>query len=122
MYDGSIAPISNREDWIFQSALTDDDGTDVDLTEATIKIYVCAKGNSTRALLSAVTVFTAGVGSGDDEITLPTDTSFQFHFTASQVGAALCPGTYNIFARVTIDDVVTQLVSGNITILDGGPE
>lgn len=121
MYDGSIAPISNREDWIFQSALTDDDGTDIDLTNATLKVFICEKGNSSSALISATTVFASGVATGDSEITLPTDTSFQFHFTADDV-SDFDPGTYNVFVRVTIDDVTTQLISGNITVIDGGPE
>jgi hypothetical protein len=120
MYDGSIAPISNREDWIFQSALTDDDGTEIDLTNATIKVFLCAKGNSSSALLSAETTFTDGTADGDDEITLPTDTSFQFQFPPDDVGD-LCPGVYNVFVRITIDETTTQLISGNVTVLDGGP-
>jgi hypothetical protein len=122
MYQGSLEAISNREDWIFQTSLTDDDGTDIDLQNATIGVWVTTKENTATALLSAETTFTAGVADGDDEITLIDDefTSFQFWFPADEI-ADLCPGTYCVFCRVTVDDMTTQLLSCFIQVIDGGP-
>jgi hypothetical protein len=112
MYQGSLAPVSNREDWIVQSPLIDDDGSEVTLTDAEINVFVCRQGCPGSALLS---------GSTDDgKITLPTSTSFQWAFTPDDM-SALCAGTYDIFLRAVIDDVTTQILAATIQIVEGGP-
>jgi hypothetical protein len=35
--------------------------------------------------------------------------------------ADLCAGTYDVFLRVTIDDVVTQILSCTVSVVEGGP-
>ncbi len=55
MYQGSLAPVSNREDWIVQSPLIDEDGEAVLLTDATINVYVCRQGCPTTAVLEGST-------------------------------------------------------------------
>jgi hypothetical protein len=123
MYQGYLEAISNREDWIFQTSLTDDDGTDIDLQNATIGVWITTKENTSTALLSAETTFAAGVASGDSEITLLDDefTSFQFWFTKTDV-SVLCPDTtYRVFCRVVIDGMTTQLLSCFVQVADGGP-
>lgn len=113
MYDGSLGKFSNREDWIIQSPLIDDDGEEVTLTDADFVCYVCKHKQPERAVLT---------GSTDNgKITLPTSTSFQIHFTPEDV-SDLCVGQYDIFLRVTIDDVTTQVLEASITVTEGGPE
>jgi hypothetical protein len=35
--------------------------------------------------------------------------------------SALCAGTYDVFLRVTIAGVVTQILSASVPIIEGGP-
>lgn len=112
MYTGSLGSVSNREDWIVSSPLIDDDGTEVTLTDADFEFFVCRQGCPTSSVLS---------GSIDDgKITLPTSTSFQWAFTPDDL-SVLCAGTYDVFLRVTIDDVTTQILSATVAIVEGGP-
>ncbi len=112
MYQGSIAPVSNREDWVVQSPLIDDDGSEVTLTGATMNVWICRQGYPTSALLS---------GSTDDgKITFPTTTTFQWAFDPDDM-AVLCAGTYDIYLRIIIDDVTTQILAGTVPIVEGGP-
>lgn len=112
MYTGSLAAVSNREDWIATSPLIDEDGDEVTLTDATLEMFICARGCPDTAVLSGSTT--------DGKITLPTTTSFQWAFTPDDM-SVLCAGTYDVFLRVTIDDVVTQILSCTVPIVEGGP-
>lgn len=112
MYQGSIAPVSNREDWIVISLLIDDDGTEVDLSAATLNVWVCQQGCPRTSLLSGSTV--------DGKITLPTTTTFQWAFTPDEMGV-LCAGTYDVFLRVTINSITTQIMAATLPIVEGGP-
>lgn len=112
MYTGSLAAVSNREDWIVSSPLIDEDGTEITLTDAALELFICRQGCPGSAVLS---------GSTDDgKITLPTSTSFQWAFTPEDM-SVLCAGTYDAFLRVTIDDVTTQILSCTVPIVEGGP-
>ncbi len=112
MYTGQLAPVSNKEDWIATSPLIDEDGSEVTLTDATIAMFICRQGSADSAILSGSTA--------DGKITLPSATTFQWHFTPTDM-AALCAGTYDVFLRVTIDDIVTQILSCAVSIVEGGP-
>lgn len=113
MYDGSLGKFSNREDWIIQSPLIDDDGAEVTLTGSSIVCYVCKHKCPETAVLTATT--------DDGGITLPTATSFQIQFTPDDV-SDLCAGQYDIYLRITIDDVTTQILAATVTVVEGGPE
>jgi hypothetical protein len=113
MYTGSLAAVSNREDWIVTSPLIDDDGTEVTLTGATMNLYLCEKNDPTTAVLEGSTA--------DGKITFPTTTSFQWAFTPSDL-SDLCAGTYLVFLRITIDSVTTQIMAATVQIVEGGPE
>ncbi len=112
MYTGSLAPVSNREDWIVQSPLIDDDGAEVVLTSATFQLDICKEGCPTSPVLSGTLA--------DGTFTLPTTTSFQWWFTPDDMGS-LCAGTYEVFLRVTIAGVTTQILSCSVPIVEGGP-
>jgi hypothetical protein len=43
LYQGSLAPVSRREDWIVSSPLIDETGDEITLTGATIKVFVALK-------------------------------------------------------------------------------
>lgn len=112
MYTGSLAAVSNREDWIAVSPLIDDDGAEVTLTDASFELFICREGCPTTPVLTAST--------DNGKITLPSTTTFQWAFTPDDMGT-LCAGTYDVFLRVTIDDVVTQIMSASVPIVEGGP-
>lgn len=112
MYTGSLAAVSNREDWIAVSPLIDEDGEEVTLTDATFEMFICRPGCPDNAVLTATTA--------NGKITLPSTTTFQWAFTPTDM-AVLCAGTYDVFLRVTIDDVVTQILSASVPIVEGGP-
>jgi hypothetical protein len=52
MYTGSLAAVSNREDWIAVSPLIDEDGTEVTLTDASFEMFICKQGYPSSAELS----------------------------------------------------------------------
>lgn len=112
MYTGSLAPVSNKEDWIAISPLIDDDGDEITLTDATFEMYVCRTGCPNTPILTAT--------NANGKITLPTTTSFQWWFTDEDM-ATLCSGSYDVFLRVEIDSVVTQILSCQLSVIEGGP-
>jgi hypothetical protein len=112
MYTGSLAAVSNKEDWIAVSPLIDEDGAEVTLTGATFEMHVCKPNNPTTAILTGT--------NANGKITLPSSTTFQWHYTPDDMGD-LCAGTYDVFLRVTIDGVVTQIMSCTVPIVEGGP-
>lgn len=112
MYTGSLAAVSNREDWIAVSPLIDEDGNEVTLTGATFEMFVCREGYPNTSVLTGST--------SDGKITLPSTTTFQWHFTPADM-AGLTAQTYDVFLRVTIDGIVTQILSASVAIVEGGP-
>lgn len=112
MYTGSLAPVSNKEDWIAVSPLIDDDGAEVTLTDATFEMFICLQNDPINSVLSGSTA--------DGKITLPSATTFQWAFTPTDM-ANLCAGTYDVFLRVTIAGIVTQILSCTVPIVEGGP-
>lgn len=112
MYTGSLAAVSNREDWIAVSPLIDDDGAEVTLTDVDFEMFVCREGCPTSPVLTA--------SIDNSKITLPSATTFQWWFTPDDMGT-LCAGTYDVFLRVTIAGVVTQIMSATVPVVQGGP-
>jgi hypothetical protein len=112
MYTGSLAAVSNQQDWRETSPLIDDDGEEVTLTDATFEMYICRQNDSKNAVLTATT--------GNGKITLPTSTTFQWWFTQEDM-QDLCAGTYDVFMRVTIDGIVEQIMSATVPVVEGGP-
>jgi len=112
MYVGSVGAFSNDEEWRLDGLLLDDDGEEVTLTGATLEFYIAKEQAPRNALLTATTA--------DGKITLPTATSFQILFDPEDV-ADLVIGTYSAFLKVTISGVRTQIISGTVQVIEGGP-
>ena len=112
MYDGSIEGVSNDEDWIVQGSLIDDDGAEVTLTGATMNLWICRQGSPDTPLLSGSTA--------DGKFTLPTPTSFQWAFTPSDM-SVLCAGTYDLYFRVIIGGITSQILACAFPVVEGGP-
>ena len=117
MYTGSLAPQSNREDMILTSPLIDDEGNEVVLTDADLYFYICRQGCPNDVLIRGEYVD----GVSDGKMTLVnTDLAWQVQFTPDDMGS-LCAGTYDVFMRCVISDTTTQIISGTIPIVEGGP-
>jgi hypothetical protein len=112
MYTGTLAAVSNQQDWVETGTIIDDDGEDVTLTDATFEMYICRQNDSKNAVLTAT--------NANGKITLPTATSFQWWFTQEDMND-LCAGTYDVFMRVTIDGIVEQIMSATVPVVEGGP-
>lgn len=112
MYMGSLGPIARGEDWIAVTPLIDDDDEEVTLTGAEIVLSICRQGCPEAAILTASTT--------NGKITLPSATTLQWWFDQDDT-AALCAGTYDVFFYVIIDGIRSQIISGTVPIVEGGP-
>lgn len=112
MYTGSLPAVSNREDWIVTSPLIDEDGEEIDLTDASFEMFICRQNCPGQSVVSGSTA--------DGTFTNPTSTTFQWWYTPEDMND-LSAGTYDVYLRVTIDDVVTQILSCTVPIVEGGP-
>lgn len=107
MYKGSLGEVSTREDWIQAVDVVDENGDDVTITGATIRLAVRKKGDTAPSL-------TAEDGDG---ITISTPT-FTWSFDPDDMGG-LCPGQYEVGVTIEISGETTQLIVGTVTIVDG---
>lgn len=114
MYQGSIAPISNRADWPDSHAFElydDDDNSVIDLTTATAITLEIREQDYCRPVLSA------SLANGD--LTLQgTDTFIPSGWTASRLGC-LCAGEYDIGCIAVVNGKTIQLIIGTLPVLEG---
>ncbi len=113
MYTGTLAPVSNREDWTFTIELTDPSTGDAfDLTDATISLAIREHGCDTARI----------TGSTDDGIITITSPAtggiFQIAIPVTTI-KCLSPGSYDIGITVTSNDVTRQLIAGELPVIDG---
>jgi hypothetical protein len=111
MFIGTLAPVSNRADWIeaFQLLDEEDPSEPIDISGATaVSIEVRAPG--TRSI-----VLTATLSSGITHIETGV---FQWHFTADQM-SDLDAGDYDVGCTIVIDSFTTQLIIGTLPVMDG---
>lgn len=117
MYTGSLAPASNREDLIITSPLIDDDGNEVDLTNADLYFFICRQGCPDSVLISGE--YVDGVSDGKMSL-VNTNLAWQVQFTPDDM-SRLCAGTYDVFMRCVISNTTTQIIAATIPIVEGGP-
>ena len=111
MFTGTLAPVSNADDWIDSVEVTDEETGDlIDISGAT-EIEINVRDQATRANRLAGSL-TGG------EITRPETGVFAWSFTAAEMGA-LCAGTYEVVIRIEIDAISTALVLGTLPVLNG---
>ncbi len=107
MYTGSLGTVSNRETWNQSIDVVDESGDDIDISTATITLAVRKQGDTSPIL-------TATNGSG---ITIASP-AFTWNFTVSQTNQ-LCAGNYEVGVTILITGTTTQLIVGNVIIVDG---
>lgn len=124
MYTGQVATISNTSTWLSDvyELVDPDDDTTTDLTTVvslSISVTIKAQRGSYRDYefdASTVTALvTATITNG--KVTVP-GPGFQWQFLDTDL-ASLCPGTYRLIAKVTMDGFVQDVIDGTITIIQG---
>jgi hypothetical protein len=99
---------SNTADWIIQISATDaDTGDAIDFTGATVLFVVKDENNCLK--------LSASIGSG---ITQPSGAVLQIQFTPAQM-ETLCAGTYKVGCVFQLNGVISQLLTGSVSIYDG---
>jgi hypothetical protein len=115
MYQGQVAVISNTATWASDTyeLIDEEDGTTTDLTDPllTVDIIVTIR-DMTEGSSDLVT---ASISNGKISIPGP---GFQWQFEVSDL-SALCPGTYRLGAKVTVNNFVSDIIIGTIAVLDG---
>lgn len=107
MLQGSLGVISNRETYIQDMQVLDENDDPIDVTGATI-VFEMRERTDTSAVLSADT---------DDGITIST-TTFTIRFEVDDV-RDLEAGEYEVGITIEMDGDTTQLVAGSISVVDG---
>lgn len=102
MQQVQLSPISNREDYSESWQALDDDGTAIDLTDATI-VYEFRDKATKAATAATVTIST---------------TTFTAEIPVATM-RGLCNKDYDVGCTILLDDVTTQFFVGTISIIDG---
>jgi hypothetical protein len=113
MYTGSMGAVSNREDWIVNISAVADDGSSYSFAGAAASVYVTDEDLPSNAILSG-SIADGTILVSVDGLTL----TWTFAATKMNVFRA---GTYSVFARMTLGGVNSQLISGTVSIVEGGP-
>lgn len=118
MYIGQVAAISNRATWQSQTyELVDEaDNTTTDLSAIDaddLDIEVTIKPICGEVYGSALA--TATIANGKIQIPGP---GFYWQFEVDDL-TSLCPGTYHVGAKITIDDFVTDIIIGTLAVIEG---
>jgi hypothetical protein len=114
MYQGTLAGISNRTDWLLDAEITDPETDElVDLTGAVIALWVTPADHPYEAVLSGSTA--------DGRIAITGTGAFTATFPASSI-AVLRAGTYRVFMRATIGGTSHQLLAADLPVIEGGPQ
>jgi hypothetical protein len=110
MYEGYLGRFSTKETWSQAVQVTDENGNDADISSATIELDVRRFGASE----DEAHALTASVGDG---ITVVSPL-FTWTFTPTQMDT-LEPDRYKVSVKVTISSVTTQLILGDLEVVDG---
>jgi hypothetical protein len=116
MYQGLLEPITNRQTWTDTFQVVDDDGVAVDISAATIGVYVRDQMEKCK------TTFVLQGTNTDGHITFPnggTDGIFSWTFTDTETRKMCAPRTHDVSIYVTIGSVVTPIAIVTISVLDG---
>lgn len=112
MYEGNLARVSNRADWIDVVEITDaETGELIDLTEASIVLELRPQFDFDCApLLTATT--------GNGKIVVVALGQVQFTFSRDEM-IAIRPGTYDAGLTVSRTGITEQLIIATVAVLDG---
>ncbi len=102
---------SNKAHWIEPWTVTDTDDEPIDLTDATFSMGIYDQQKTL--------VLSGSLDDGVFELVTADDNNeFKWTFSSTQM-RGLCGGKYNIGLTITIDDVVTQVMTGELSVYEG---
>lgn len=114
MLSGQIAVISNRATWASDTyeLVDESDDTTVDLSDPllTVDIVVTIKDENGWCVFA-----TASIANGN--VTIP-GPGFAWQFADTNL-SILCPGTYRLGAKITINGFIDDTIDGTIAVLEG---
>jgi hypothetical protein len=109
---GNIAIVSNRETWIEQIELIDDETDEPydvsDAEEAHMRIVSKDDGSSISGTIINGTIVSDRFASG----------IIEWSFSEAQM-RTLCPGEYDIGITIKFPDETKQVLAGTVSIIDG---
>lgn len=109
MYQGTLEPTSNREDFERLFQLVDEDTGDlIDLTSASIVFDISEPGCSPRIIATTE----------NGKITLVEDSVFRVFIARSEM-ACLCNGQYDVGSTIENAGETKSFIIGSLPVLDG---
>jgi hypothetical protein len=115
MYTGSLGAVSNQEDWVVTVDTLDDSGNAVSIEGAILSLFVTTQDNTQNSLISHST-------SDGVVVIAPDGLSFTWTVPASEMISKLpCSADYAVFLRMLLNGVNSQLISAQVSVVDGGP-
>jgi hypothetical protein len=109
MQTGTLAAVSNREDWLDGGEVRDADSVLVDITGASIIVQVSDRESHAPMLT---------VSTDNGLITITGTGTFQWEVPAASM-RVFCAETYDVGITIELNGGTTQLFKGTIPILDG---
>src|SRR6266404_4920259 len=113
MYTGSIGANSNQEDFVRIFNLIDGNNVGVVATGASIVVFITDPDIPNNPIISG-SVADGTVVISADGLTIT------WTFPALKMNV-LCAGDYSVFARMTLNGVIRQLLSASLSVSEGGP-
>lgn len=111
MLKAAIDPVTNRQDWVDQCEVRDEDDNGlVDLTDAVIVLSVRDR-NSKETIMTAKT--------DDGTIVVQGPGIFEFTFTLTQMRTLEVSKAYDVGCTVVRNDITQQFFIGAVPVLDG---
>lgn len=114
MFTGQVDVISNKATWQSDvvELVDEDDGTTADLADPLLTVDVVV---TIKDIEGCTTLATASLANGKAVIVGP---GFSWQFEVDDL-TCLGAGTYRLGVKVTIDDVVIDLIDGTVTVIEG---
>lgn len=115
MYQGQVAVISNQATWASDTyeLVDEEDGTTTDLSDPLITVDIVV---TIRDMCEGSTdLVTASIANGKVSIPGP---GFSWQFEVSDL-TGLCPKTYRLGAKITVNNFVYDIIIGTLSVLDG---
>lgn len=122
MFTGQVAVISNKATWLSDVCeLEDLDGQIFDLANPliTVDIVVTISDMNRCVLVTASGGNHLGTPAGNGKVVIP-GPGFQWRYERADL-SGLCPGTYELGVKITVDGFVDDFVDGTITVVEGNP-
>jgi hypothetical protein len=110
MLQATFEPVSNREDWIQQCEVRNEDGELIDLTDAAIVMAVRDRQSRQQKLLAQTS---------DSTITIEATGIFTFSFSVTQMRGLDASKTYDMGCTIQLNGTVQQFFVGSVPVIDG---